>query len=481
MARPGTVVVLRETPSNISVPTDTGTAFMVGLTDRGPLQARLIYSLQEFITLFGARQTYSPFYDSVEHFFREGGNKTYIGRVVGPAPTSGFKNIPDAGAGVSLIATAIGPGAWSAGYKVAVVAGVGAGTFKIQVTDSANVVLEDSGDLLTQQAAIQWSQQSSYIRLTLGATTLNPAVAAASALSAGADDRLNVTDAQWLNALNLFSKDLGPGQVLAPGRTSVTGHTQLKDHAEANNRVALLDLQDTPTVATLQGDAVAVRSRFIATFAPWVVIPGVTSAAGSYRTVPPSAMIAGMIARNDPALGPNRPAAANAGVSRFAIDLSQPAWTDTVGGQREALNGSGVNVIRRKFGGIRNYGWRSTTDPITDRDWLDFGNARLFNAIASELDIAAENFLFAEIDGQDGETIGSFHTALAGVLLDHFNRNELFGDTADKAFSVDTGHSVNTLATIAANELHAVVALRMATMAEWIQIEIVKVNITTAV
>lgn len=479
MTRPGTVVVLRETPSVISVPTDTGTAFIAGLTDRGPLQAKLVRSLQELITIYGNRVAYSPLYDAVEVFFREGGNKAYIARVVGPAATSGTKNLLDAGAGISLVATGIGPGAWSSSYKVAVVAGVGAGTFKVQVTDAANVVLEDSGDLLTQQAAIQWSSQSAYIRLTLGATALNPAVVAAGALSAGTDDRASITDTQWLNAYNMFTKDLGPGQVFGPGRVSGTGHTQLADHAAANNRVALLDLQDTPTVATLQGDAVTVRSRFVAAFAPWVVVPGVTT--GSFRTVPPSALIAGMLARNDPSLGPNKPAAGNAGISRFAIDLSQPAWTDTVGGQREALNGSGVNVILRKFGGIRNYGWRSTTDPITDASWVDFGNARLFTAISSELDVASENFVFAEIDGQDGETIGSFHTALAGVLLDHFNKNELFGDTADQAFSVDTGHAVNTLVTIAANELHAVCSLRMATMAEWVHIEVVKVNITQAI
>lgn len=475
MTRPGTVVTLRETPSTVSLPTDTGVAFMAGLTDRGPLLARLIQSLTEFVTVFGDRQSYSPLYDAVDVYFREGGNKVYIGRVVGPSATYGFKNLMD-GAGsplISLVATAIGPGAWSSSYKVAVVAGVGSGTIRIQVTDSANNVLEDSGDLATQTAAVQWSSASAYIRVTIGASLVLPIAAAAAALSAGTDDRGSIVDASWLAAENLFTADLGPGQVMAPGRTSSVGLGQLISHAEANNRVALLDLPDIYTEATLEADAQAVGSRFAASFAPWVIVPGVTS--GSTRTVPPSALVAGLIARNDPSLGPNRPAAGLAGISRYATGLSQVPWTDTVRGN---LNVNGVNVIRSMFGSIRVYGWRSMTDPVTDANWIPFGNARLFMAISGELEAVGENFVFDEIDGQNGETIGNFHSALAGVLLNHYNKGELFGDTADLAFSVDTGPSVNTLDRIANNELHAVCAMKMSPMAEWIQTEIVKVQVS---
>lgn len=474
MARPGAVVTVRDTPTVVTLPTDTGTAFIAGLSDTGASTfTRAIHSLQEFVTVYGQRQTYSVLYDSVEAFFREGGNLAYIGRVVGPGATSGFKNLLDAGAAVSLIATAVGPGAWSANYKVAVVAGVGAGTFKIQVTDTNNVVLEDSGDLLTQSAAVQWSQQSNYIRITLGASANNPAVAAAAALSAGNDDRGNITDAQWLAALNLFSADLGPGQVLAPGRITTTGHTQLRDHAEANNRVALLDAPDTPTVATLTADAATFKSRFSAYFAPWLQIPPVT--VGGNRTIPPSPVVAGIIARNDNSLGPNRPSAGGAGVSRLAVDISQPSWSDT---NRQTLNASGVNVIRRMFGGIRIYGWRSLADPVSDINWLGFGNGRLHTAIAAQLGVVGENFMFDEIDGQNGETIGGFHDAIAGIMMDFYNSNQLFGDTPDAAFAVDTSPAVNTLTLIQNNELHAVVTYKAATMAEYVQIEVVKRLVT---
>jgi hypothetical protein len=120
------------------------------------------------------------------------------------------------------------------------------------------------------------------------------------------------------------------------------------------------------------------------------------------------------------------------------------------------------------------YGWRSGANPNTDKNWIDFGNARLYMALTAELNLAAQAFLFDEIDGQNGHTINAFHDALGGVLLDHWNRRELFGDTAQDAFDVDTGPAVNTLARIQNLELHAVCYVCMAPFAEYIPIQIVK-------
>jgi phage tail sheath protein FI len=337
-------------------------------------------------------------------------------------------------------------------------------------------VLEDSGDLADQNAAVNWSQFSQYVRITLGATALNPALLAAAALSAGTDDRTNIVDAQWATALALFTADLGPGQVSGPGRTTDVGHTQLTAHALANNRVAIMDGPNTSTVATLQASAVASRSRFGAMFAPWVVIPGIVI--GSTRTVPPCALVAGLIARNDPSLGTNRPSAGNAGVALFASDLSQLGWDDA---SRQTLNSSGVNVIRDIFGQIRVYGWRSTVDGNADPSWIDFGNSRLYMLLATELDQVGENFVFEEIDGQNGKTIAAFHDALAGVLLEHFTTGELFGSTANEAFLVDTGPVVNSLVNIANLELHADCHVKMSPFAEYVPIRVIKRQVTEAI
>lgn len=470
MPRPGVDISLVETPSVVNLPTDSGTAFIVGLTDRGPLKATPVTSLSQFSTIFGTRQSYSPVYDAVESFFREGGGLAYIGRPVGPAAASGSLNLTDNAAAVSLVVTANGPGAWSANYKVAVVAGVAGGTYQIQVTDANNVVLEQSGDLTTQADAITWALNSQYIRLSLGVSALAPAVHAATALSAGTDDRLNITDAQWANAIALFTADLGPGQVLAPGRTTTVGYQQLIAHAEAFERVALLDAPNSGTEATLEASATSVKSRFAGMFAPWVVIPGVVGS--TTRTVPPSGFIAGLCARNDVVYGANRASAGNAGILNSAVDISQPGFDDDT---RARLNASGVNLIRSMFGTIRNYGWRSLSGSA-DSAWVGLNNARFYTKLSAELNNAGENFVFDEIDGLMGSTIMGFHTSLVGVCLDHYQRGELFSSdgTPATAFSVDTGSDVNTPQTLANNELHASVSYKNSPFAEWVQINIVK-------
>lgn len=470
MSRPGTDVSLLDTPGTVSVPTDTGTWFVAGLTDRGPLTPVLIYSLAQFVSVFGDRQTYSVLYDCIEEFFREGGNKVYVSRVVGPSDTVGAHNLVDGSAATSLVVSANGPGAWSANYKIAVY-DAGSGNYGIRVEDSSNNILEDSGALVDQFSAAQWAKTSNYVRIAIGGAVDNPIVAAAAALSAGTDDRANITDTQWLNALNLFTSDYGPGQVSAPGQTTSTRYTQLINHANDNNRVAIIDLPDSSSSSTLISDlpTKSLSTRMIAAYAPWVVIPGLVS--GSTRTVPPSAMVAGLIAANDPINGADSPAAGNRGISNYAIDLSELAWDDNT---RQTMNAAGVNVIRNVNGVIKVYGWRSLADPINDNNWIDFGNSRLFMALSAELSAVAENFVFEDIDGQNGQTVNGYHDALASVLLKHWQVGDLFGDTPDQAFLVDTGPSVNTLASIAALELHAVCQVKMSPFAEYVAIQIVK-------
>jgi len=473
MPAPGTQIRLKDSPIPASVPTDTTTAFVTGISEKGPItHAIKIRSVSEFERHYGLRVSYGILWDWVDTFFREGGSSVYVSRVVGPTPTSGFKNLNDNVAAISLIVTAIGPGAYSNTQLFAgVVAGTGAGTYQIVITDGTNV-LEQSGDLTTQADARDWSLNSDYVRITIGASLLQPIVVAPAALSAGTDDRTNITETQWTNALVLFGIGLGPGQIAAAGRTTDIAHTALLSHAQANRRVALLDLTDTAVVATLKTSVVNARvgnQRYGAAFAPWVQVQGIVP--GTIRTIPPSALIAGMIAGNELENGPNAPSAGNQGISHTAVGLSQVAFTDA---QRQDLNDNGINVIMKRANtNIEVFGWRSLVNAVTDPNWINFGNSRLFMAIASDADQIAETFVFRVIDGK-GHTIGEFNGALTSMLLGYYQQGGLYGPTPDDAFNVDTGAQVNTLQTLALNELHAVLNVKMSPFAEFIVIDIVK-------
>jgi hypothetical protein len=448
------------------------------MTDAGPITPTLITSLTQFVSVFGQRVTYSPVYDALDVYFREGGSTAWVTRVVGPSAITASLNLMDNAAAVSLIASALGPGISGNSIKVGVRAGQTGGSFVVFVQDATNTEVEASPDCLNQQSAVNWAKYSAYIRLTLGVSTLNPANVAATALAGGNDDRANVTDAQWLNALNSITTDLGPGQISAPGRTTDIGHQQLVDHAFNHKRVAILDAPDTSTVATLLASATGARTgnqKFAAMFWPWIIVPGVVS--GTTRSIPPCALIAGILSRNDGGdFGPNTPAAGDNGVSIYAQDLTQASVSDIIRGQ---LNTGCVDVVRRMFGGIRVYGWRSLVDPIAEQGWVNFGCARLYMAIAADANDVAEGFVFDTIDGA-GHTISAFNGALAGMLQVYYNTGDLYGASATEAFFVDTGSQVNTPQTIANHELHAVCYVKMSEFAEMVQIEVYKKPIQEA-
>jgi hypothetical protein len=344
------------------------------------------------------------------------------------------------------------------------------------------LLVELSPDLLAGTDAVNWSQSSEYVIITdIAASTLDPAVVAATALVGGTDDNTNIVENNWTTAYTLFDKGLGPGQVAAPGHTTQAGQTALLAHADANNRVALVDAIDSGSKATLKSAAAALQgavpgNRHAALFAPWAIVPGIV--AGTTRIVPWSAIEAGIISRNDASMSPNIAAAGLAnGQSVYAIGLSQPPWIDA---DRQDLNASSVNVVRALFNGIMAYGFRSLVNPGGDPNWVPFSNSRLFMAIVADADAIAEQYVFAQIDGK-GLTFKQFGGDLSGMMMTYFNEGSLYGSTPDAAFYVDTGDTVNTPSTISNLEIHAVISVKMSPFGELVHIDIVKKLVTEAV
>jgi hypothetical protein len=479
MTAPGVQVLQRTTLPPRSVPADTSTWFVAGVTERGPQAPASINSMAAFTSVLGQRLATSVLYDAAETFFREGGARMIVSRVLGPAAAVATKNLLDGSAAIALVVNANSKGAWGNNLKVAVVAGGAGGTYQLQVLYN-NVLVEQSGDLLDTAAGVAWSTGSQYVTITQGASTNDPAVVAAASLTGGSDDTGSIVDATWKAALDAISRDLGAGMVSMPGRTTDQAHLDTLSHAAANNRVAVLDAPDTAVVATLTSSATAARAggngKYGALFAPWAIVPGI--ATGTTRTVPYSAVVAGIVGRNENlGYSANDPAAGEKGIARYAIGLSQNDQSDA---NRDLLNTGGVNMARILDGSVKTYGWRSLADPAVEPQWLNFGNARLFTAISADAGFVGDQFVFDQIDGQ-GLTISQYGGELAAMLLVYYNEGALYGQTPDEAFSVDVGDQVNTDATIAAGELHAVLAVKMSPMAEHVIIEVVKVDITQEV
>lgn len=493
--RPGVNISTRESPPTSGIPTNTGVGFMAAVVESGPLTLQsgdAVHNMSEYESKWAYTKRNYPnavlAYDSAETFFKEGGAVLYVGRVVGPAAAVATIVVNATGPTATLNAFAKGPGDYGNDLNVVINtnaqdATIPVGSFRVRVQTDAAVILEESSDLLDDQSAILWSQTvSKYIIFTDNAASAGDPINQTASLAGGNLDAASIVDASWLAAFARFTADLGPGQVFAPGRTTTAGQIQLANHALSSNRRAILDGPDTPTAATLTAQPAAVvdsslrRSRFSGLFAPWLRIPGIT--VGSVRIVPPSAAVAGLIARNDAAgISPNQPAAGEFGIFNSVLSLTQ-TYDDAT---RQTLNAAGVNIIRDIYGVRKVYGFRTTADPSTDQRWIGLGNTRLHMAVSALANLVGERFIFRQIDGQ-GRLFQEFGAALiAEACMPFFLAGSLFGNAPDEAFKVDVGGAVNTATTIQNNELHAVISLRMSPFGEEVDIEIVKYLVTESI
>jgi hypothetical protein len=480
LPRPGDAVQLSNSPFPSTPASLTGPWFVVGLSEKGPLRAVPIESLAQFVSTFGERVTYGLLYDVLDEYFSEGGSLAYVGRVVGPAAASATAVLKDASTGESLKVTASGPGAWGNEIKVKVTNNTT--TFKLEVLLN-NVLVEVSPELSSQAAAVSWAVNSFYIEIAIGTSTELPKTQEPT-LANGKDDRNNIGDTNWKAALQLFGRNLGPGQVSQAGRNTNQAYKDTLEHGLIFNRFALLDPPQSASVATVTSAATALRGTndiYGAMFAPWITIPGVLP--NTTRTVPPSALVAAKISQSDgEGNSPNKAAANLLGKSIRAIGLEvaqfENAAKEGFDITRDEMYSKGVNLIIFEEGSYMVYGWRALVDPNGAlQDWLDAGNCRLRMAIVAKGNIIAKKFVLDEIDAA-GVTFGEFEGELNAMLTDYWKKGSLYGKTAEEAFQVDTGPSINTPATIRNKEMKAAIALRMSENSEMVVIIISKVPVT---
>lgn len=461
-----------------TVPLNTGTWFIAGITEQGRIDEPVeIRNMEQYIAEFGDFVSYGTLYNALDVFFREGGSIAQVVRIVGADAEAGTIELPD-GEKVSLIATALTPGAWSNGMKIKVV--VDGANFNVQVQNSGGETLEESGLVADKTAAIAWAENSSsYIELTDGGEGSGDPDAGTYTLADGDDDREAIVTADLEAAFELLSTDLGPGQVSLPGYTSTAAHEVVLDHADTHDRVAILDLADTGVAATLIAAVAALRdldgAKHGGAFAPWAIVPGLT--ANTTRTVPWSCIQAGIFARNDSAgLSPNTAGAAARGESRYAIGLSQSAWVDTV---REELNEASVNVVKTVIGNIQTYGNRCIVDPEDEPQFALLSNARLHMVITAKGNAIGAKYVFENIDAKK-KTFSRLNGELRAMLGKYHSEDALYGERAEEAFYVDTD-SVNTPETIQNKEINATIEVRYSPAGERVQINISRALVTEAV
>ena len=493
--RPGVNVDTLDNAPASSYPVDVATAFMLGITEAGPTIPTgldVVHNFDEYVAKWAPNgRTYAPgvtMYNSAYAFFKRRGNRLFIGRVTGTGAQFGKVDIPGSTpTPVALTIQAKGKGAYSnaatGGYTITIQdtaanIDVAAGMYRILVKKGANVV-ESSYDLSDSLAGQAWCMlESKIIDAIPGPATTDPAPGDY-LLAGGADDIPGISDTSWTAAANNLSKTLGTGTISAPGVTTDSIHVIVAKHAQENGRVAFLDGADTASDATLIAASKAIidntgkRSRFAGLFAPMVIMTG--ESASQVFKVAPSPVIQGIFAANMAGgLSANAPAAGDNGRLEVGLSLTQ-TYTDA---QRKTLNENGVNIVKDVYGVNKVYGWRTVADPVNDKRWISLGNSILHRQIVAVGGAIGERFIFRDIDG-GGLLFGEFNGALVGELcMPLYLQRALFGATAADAFKVDTSPAVNTPATILANQLRAVISVKMSPFSEQVDILIVKYLVT---
>ena len=459
---PGVNLKIAEAPATPAEPTDTGKLFVLAQTERGSTSEHIpCHSMAEVLARTGGKISQSNFRDAIEAFFQEGGSTVLLARVVGATPVAASVELETAGHAKSIKVAAANVGEWGNNLKVQVKAGEAEGSYRLLISENGQPVSE-SPDLLSQVAAVTWSEGNAFVTVTVLGGSGIPAVIEATALTGGTQDFAHVTTPNWEAALALFPRDLGCGQFSILGNTTEAVQKAVLKHCEEKNRRFLPDFVNTTNSATILTAAASLRTipgaRCGAGYAPWAVIPGL--APGTTRIVPYSAIQAGILARNDASekVPPiNEPSAGENGKPRYAIGLTAE-WPRAT---RELLNEGSVNVARVMPGGeIETYGNRTLVKPESEPAWEEFTASRLYMYVISQGEAIMETFEFKQIDrfgivfSRCGGKLRAFLETLGTMLYNN------------PAEAVNTGPGVNTAQTIKEKKIIAAVTIQPAGISE---------------
>ena len=497
---PGVVIstAVRTGPTGNTV-RETSQAFFVGLAQRGPTdEAIKINSQEEYEAQYGGYVSYGYLHDTVQAFFEEGGTQCYIARVVGPGATTGFLTIQDddpqgTGALDSITITANGAGAWSTDITVLVTAGITAGTRTMLIYNDGDVIYS-TGDVATPAAMAGKINSdaiaSNYVTAEAIGENLPEVTAPATpvALSAGNDDQANITTTEHNAALNLFLDSLGAGVVANPESSADAVKFALIDHANANNRIAYLfeasgTLMESTVVDDITDKARAItaareNTEHAQLIFPWVYKP--TATAGVTRLCPPVGYAAGARARAHNQIGPQQVGAGIISSARFITGLEYNINKT----QGDRLDDARVVALRRINNAIRIYGARTLSADTSNFRYIT--GQDVVNHVVVEANRALEDLLFSTIDGRnnifasvEAKMIAILEPLrLAGALYEAFDSN---GKRIDYGYTVKCDASLNPVTQLADGLVKAKVGVRVSSVGDKIEVDIVKSNLTASV
>ena len=470
----------------------TSTAGFVGLTERGPMQPRVVTSWLEYQQWFGGlvppAVSYLPW--AVRGFFENGGKRLFVARVVGKgaAPAALELDGPS-----KLTIEALGPGRLEGRLLVRVaepsrldparvritVRYEGAGPDACDPEGGEPDVVEDFDDLASDE--IEAALQASTLvvaRFDLGQAPSLPLPLSFTPLTGG-------TDGEAIAAVDFLGDDGVPPE----RRIGLAG-------LGAVDEISLLCVPDDVTFPELQADVLAECERPMDRFAilqigagqsdpvyvtapsassygaiyhPWIRVPD--GATQPPCLIPPGGHLAGIYAANDQQRGVHK-APANIELRGLVHgdDPGSPPLEFALSDRDATLLGSnGINVIRdfRAVGrGVRVWSARTMSD---DTEWKYVSVRRLLIFLEQSIDKGIQWVVF---EPNDESTWASVRRTVVGFLDGQWRAGAFAGNAPNEAYFVECDRTTMTQDDLDEGRLVCVVGVAPIRPAEFVILRI---------
>jgi phage tail sheath protein FI len=462
----------------------TSTAGFLGLTERGPTEVRLVTGFEQFQRFYGGFLAGSYMAYAVDGFFRNRGQRCFIGRIVCDGAAVATLNLSGAGYNVTL--HAVGEGNW--GNRVAIRienASLNPTDFKLTVaywskTPPSLAIPSPPLDDAGRARALRQLLATATVTEVYDNLSGNPdaseyygkRVNGVSNLITleGSGRPSNTDDMEFFEPLTEGRDSSAAPSVCQPTRDDFLGDpaaqpgqrrglTALSEIDEisivyvpdlhvlnAANANQLID--DVVTQCETLKDRFAVLeapqnttnlpalrppkdSKYAAFYYPWIKVFDPITAGP--KLVPPGGHVVGIYARSDQERGVHK-APANEVVSG-ATDLEFKITK----GEQDLLNPRGVNVIRAFPGrGIRVWGARTTS---SDALWKYINVRRLFLFLEESIDEGTQPFVFEPNDEKLWDRV---RQTITQFLTRVWRDGALMGTTPEQAFFVKVDRTTMT-------------------------------------
>ena len=463
------------------------TFFLLGTSERGQhSEATLITSLEDFETKFGEHVTGSYSWYSMKTFFEEGGVRAYFVRVTASAGVKGTKAILSAtGSAAGVTFTAVGKGVYANSLIFTVTNNTT--SFDVLINYGSEIIFDGSGytsitEFITAFDADTVMPNYATVALSAGANASHLLVTtAATSPSNGADGTVAKSDA--ISAITLFTEDFGSGAVAAPGFATGSSDTALYDalrtHAYTFNRVALCGFAYSDSLANARTTSVAYTGTLyhesMAFYHPWVQIPN-----GSVTVdVPPEAYVAAVRSRTHNAVGAWKAYAGVASEAKFVSGISLSVSRQ----EGDLMDASRVNPIRLINGRVRIYGARSHS--TVTAQWRFITARDTINYISVEANNRLEDLVFSSIDGRQtlyANIINAIQSIVEPIRINggFYEGFDSLGKRIDYGYTIKCDASLNPLAQLEEGTIKARLGVRVSSVGDKIEVDLIKSNLTTA-